>query len=425
MPQFQQDDDLAPTPAGEPVWTEREKALFNGVSPDDLDQVAPKERSGLDSALDEAEDAARDQPLSRRRPPVVRRPSRSEEELEYADDLGNDEQNLADDTANQDDFDEFEEPQRRQPSGRQRSWIDQDILDMAGSYGLNEDGLRQFGSREEFERIIPILDAQASQYIAQVSPIAPQVPANPLQPFLPQPVQQQPTQQQPIAPEPQAQVPADKPGTKDGVIDVEFYTKLYKDKGFEDDTVEVMTQQLEMIRAEQLANKELRGMFAQQQESFQMQQAYLLKQEQDRAVEEFHDACDQINPRFFGMSMKDGRKAVIRDIELQRRRQVGAAIEGFIIPQILQQQQAAGQTPKIPSYKSLVARAQKIVFGREQALREQSSRRRPTGSGASRANLRRATNTHRDANQPITAESQIAELSNNPELMDAWNNGGY
>lgn len=415
--------------SGEPKWTDREMALFSGVPAEDLDShMAANPSADRGRSFDATEDLIRGDESRRSRP--TRRQAPEDVELEYDDEPGDEasddsgEFEYVDDNAGDVDY--------RNPSrgtrGRDESWIDADVLDMAEGYGLSEQDLARLENRADFDRLLPMLDAQASNYFRQATqPGQQQLPSQPLTPSWPQSgaYQQQPAQpHQPAQQVQQPQQPVveqvqDKPGWKDGAIDVEFFKKKYVDKGFDEDTVEALADNLSIIRETQLQNNQLREMLAKQDESIKTQQAYTLQQEQARQSEQFHDACDELDPKFYGQSLdRRGMNATLGQQEQNRRIRLAQAIEGFIIPEIIAKQQAQGMPPKIPSMRSLVKRANAVVFGQEQALRKQSAMRRPVGSASGRSAFRQVPKQR--SNEPITHENQVDELMNNPQLLEAW-----
>lgn len=417
-------------------FTDRELALLEGLNPDDPQQLATVRRTmpSHDSALEEAENAARETPVrrapARQSAPARKPPIEDDEELEYADDLSaseeNDEDNFEEDA-------ELDVPRH----GRRRDWIDDDVLEIASGYGLDENSLRQLAGREQFEQLLPVLDQQAAAYFSQAAGQhgqpqygQPQFGNQPVQqqPFnaFGFPQTQQPNQQQSQDPAQQQSAPtpaADKPGYKDGVLDVEFYREQYKQKGFDEDTVEALTGNLQIVRDQQLAMKAFNDQLGGLKENFERQQQYIAQQEQQKQSNDFHDACDALDPKFFGQSVKNGRAVTLGKVESDRRVKVAEIIEGYLIPQLAQQQRAQGLQPQIPSYPALVRRARQIVFGRSDALQKQTARRRPVGGGSGS----RSMPTRRSAtpnNEPITAQSQVEELLNNPELTEAFRGYG-
>jgi len=384
-------------PSTKVEFTDREKALLAGEDPDDMPAVSDER---LDPVVNESESAVREEPVSRPDEQASAPESTSEEpprktgpneELDYADDLSGTEEKpieIADETP-------------------VTSWVTDDVRDMALGYGLNEDQLSQIQNKEDFDRLLPLLDAQAIAYHQQAAA---------------QPPTQPPVSQSPDTPPSDPPPTQDPEGYKDGVIDVEYHKQKLSEK-FDDEVVEALGGQLELLRAQQLEMANVKNDVLAQKQDF-------LEKKQLEEQAKFHDACDSMDASFLGMSLdKNNRPVKIAPHFADRRAKIAEAIESFVVPQILRQQQAQGiERPVLPSYDVLVQRAKAFAFGndptvpgtpaRKAALAKQSASRRPVGSGNTRT--RQAPKGKKDV--VMDEETQVEELLDNPDLNELWNN---
>lgn len=414
-------------------FSDRESMLLNGIDPDEVDGTTP----ASDAVIDEAERAVREAPAPRQ---VRERPQRTSqrsapERAEYGDDDNDldDSESLEYVDDDGDDNAEEQQPSRRRQDEQAGNWVDDEAIDLGLSYGLTEDQLEQFGSREALDQAIAAYNARRSPLGQQTSQFGlPQFQqpglgyAQQQSPWFlgPQQQAQQPIQQvqQPAKEEPQEE----KAGFKDGLIDVDHFKKVYAEN-FDETTANLLSEQLQFIRDQQALMK---GM----QDDIQAQKRLHLQQQQNEAINAFHDACDSLNPQLFGRSIDSrGNLVTLGKAELANREKLGAAINQWVIPQIFAQQQANGLAePVIPAFHVLARRAMAFAFGndptiagtpaRREALISQGGRRRSPGSGAGNASSRRSAKRE---SGPITEESEVQALLNDPAVNAAWDGGRY
>jgi len=344
-------------------FTEREKQLLAGEEPDDQ---APVQDERLDPVLNEAESAIRDEPVGRP----------SDDEIEYADD--------APPVDPVQMIDEAEVPAERP------SWVTDDVLDIAGSYSVTPEDLSVLQNRGEFDRAIRLLDAQAKQFY-----------------------QQQPTNQPepPAAEQAAPKEPAAHEEPTDGVLDLEAIRKEYEEK-FDDVTVEALMKQATEIQKQQLKMQE-----------------WTRREEAVRISEirnQFHDACDEVDPGFLGVSVNSsGQPVELPKHFADRRMKIAEAIETFVKPEIARQQAYRGVTnPNFPPFPDMVRIAKQYLHSKDptvpgtparaEALKRQSASRRPVGSGSQGVRARS------EKSEPMTAEDQVDELLSSPVLNEVW-----
>jgi hypothetical protein len=282
------------------------------------------------------------------------------------------------------------------------AWISQEILSYASTYGLNEDDLRAFGSHAELERVTRSLDKYAKKLFA---------PANT--------EQQPPSQGQqaaylpPQEPGPQGSQAAaapvqDRPGFKNGQIDLDYFKENYES----DDPVLAVVEHANLVqqRLGDVANEN------------QAIIDYLTKQEQTNQANAFHATVDAYNPEFFGKQFDDhGQPVTNMDVEyVKRRTEILSHAVNTIMPMVNRQIQL-GQIDRMPTYPEVIHRAARAVYGadldrleskkRAEALKAQSLKKRPVANGS---------NGYRPRIVPERVTDPRTELLNDPELRDMW-----
>lgn len=190
-------------------------------------------------------------------------------------------------------------------AGEPTTWADQGDLILARHFGLDETDLSEFTSRDEFARAVSILDRQRQR----ATPAATPTPA---------------ASEDSPAPE-EDQTPW---YTKDGRLNLDYYKRSDEDGQpiYDPATLAIIER-------------------TSQQEAF-IQQLMLERQEQEvRAFAgEFHDVLDSLDPDYFGLSLVDGKPVNVGKAESLRREQIADAITK-IAPIAMQEAQILGIAP--------------------------------------------------------------------------------
>lgn len=272
--------------------------------------------------------------------------------------------------------------------GEDGSWQTDSLKELAKSYGMSEDVLKQYGSAEELSRAFRLADAQ----IIGLGRVSNEQPA-------------QPGQAQPPSGEPPAEVPAL----------VELDPQKFIDEGYDENTVELVkgfVQQRETIkRLEATANQ-----FSQFQQDMGVAQNAL---QRSQALNDFHDKADAMDEERFGRSLDaDGKVAALSQEHEDRRRILWQKADE-IKNGIVRQAQLQGVPPQIPSTQVLLHRAEQQAFSEDirkqdratyqQKLKAQSNTRRPSGS--SKPTAAAAVAQYGDESE---------RLSNLPEIIAAF-----
>jgi hypothetical protein len=294
--------------------------------------------------------------------------------------------------------------QQVEPEGSQATqadaWISQEILSYAGTYGLNEEDVRAFGSHAELEKVTRSLDKYAKRLFA---PVEDQLPSQGQQAAHLPPQEPGPQGSQAAA----APVP-DRPGFKNGQIDIDYFKENYE----ADDPVLAVVEHANLVqqRLGDVANENKAII------------DYLTKQEQTNQANAFHATVDAYNPEFFGKQFDDhGQPITNMDAEhLKRRTEILSHAVNTIMPMVNRQIQL-GQIDRMPTYPEVIHRAARAVYGADldrlesqkkaEALKAQSLKKRPVANGS---------NGYRPRIVPERATDPRTELLNDPELRDMW-----
>lgn len=334
-----------PTEGGKwesPELTEREMAIARGEDPD-----------GEPEETDEVDDA----------PQAKREPSEPDDEPEG------------------------------EPEGK--PWYRETDLQLARTYGLSEDDLKEFADEKEFAKATRLLHRVAGDQVSE-----------------------------PRTPKDNIDEAKKTDGIPEGLPREAFdeHGKIrpsyFKENDFDDETM-VLVQSLrdEQDRREQ-SIKEM--------EQLKHQTNWLMNemvQERQRQQEQmFHTALDALNPGFYGQSLDEsGRLVPLSDVHQDRRQKILEEVHA-IGESITRQAEKQGIAPEYPTWEVMVRRAQNNIYAEEVAaeekkqrrdkIAEQSRKRRPVGYSTGRT---KAGNAAVDPTDPsaIAAMPEIAKFFDN------------
>ena len=273
------------------------------------------------------------------------------------------------------------------------TWIDNEAIQTAESYGLEAGDLEGFDSLEEFNRATRLLAKQASNFAIQSDP-------------------QQEREEPAESPDPtpaEAKEELDHPAfDKDGNVDPEWFEKE------EYDEATVM-----LARSFRKTQDKLN----QSQQDQNLMWEHVAIEEQNRQINAFHDTMDKLDPEFYGKSLdEDGNPIERLPEEHGERRQKTLVSYQALVDSMTAMQKANGKQVKLPSEEALRVQAHEIAHPERTRkvksiqqvakLRKQSNKRRRVGSsnGAQRSNR-----------VAMSAEQIVADdLINDPELIAAY-----
>lgn len=260
-----------------------------------------------------------------------------------------------------------------------RDWVDEDAKSVAKSYGLSEDDMKSFQSKEEFTRFSAFFDKQLTK--------------------------QEPPKQEEVKP---AAVKSD--AEEDYNIDLD----RLRNEGYDDET-------LRIARAAKKAfeeNKALLERLSPLESSFKQMQEHHERQIAQQRAEAFHTEVDSLNQDLFGRARgEDGRFRPLDQKFSDNRKKLYEAAE-TIVHGITRRAELLGIEPEIPAPKVILQRAMNLQFaedivGAEKAkihsqLKSQSARRRPVGTSKAATP---STNPNADP---------VKSIANDPSIVAAW-----
>jgi hypothetical protein len=243
-------------------------------------------------------------------------------------------------------------------------WIDQDTIDLAAAYGVSEERLKKFSSKEDFQNAASFLDEQM-----RASTKGPQTKVDPLG----EPESQ--TDPPPAITPP----PVEKKGGEVEQFDIEALRK----EGYDEHSLKLFeaVNQERRLRAEQAKQLETAVTFV---EDIKKQQELVARQQQQKVVYDYHTNVDQLSESRFGRAIDEhGRFAQITVEQKSNRDRLWAAADA-----VARNIQASGRP--LPPMKTLLKRAEAFEFAHElvaeesqklkDGLKAQSSMRRPAGT---------------------------------------------
>lgn len=270
------------------------------------------------------------------------------------------------------------EPEAQQQEG----WIDADTIELAQSYGISEDRLKKFTSREDFDNMASFLDEQIK--LTKGSP-NPQAKVDPLG-APPDTSVITPTDPPPAGAPKNTDPPAKAKPEPAQQFDIEDLRK----KGYDEDSLKLFEQ----VNAERLARAEVERQLQEQNEKLGQVVPFFeqLKQQQEleqrrhaqRLQYEYHSNVDQLSEARFGRAIDDQGKFSQITVEQKSNRDRLYATADAVARNI----QTTGRP--LPPMKVLLKRAEAIEFAQElvaeeaqkvrDGLKAQSSMRRPSGA---------------------------------------------
>jgi hypothetical protein len=263
-------------------------------------------------------------------------------------------------------------PGEADPPAEEKSWITDADREKAKAYGLSDEDLGLLETREEFGRFVKLSDAAASRK--------------------PDPTADDPADED-------EEEAGDKPLTKDGRINVQYY----KDNDYDDGTVAAM-EAMRKAQDDAAESKSYLSAIREQQEAA----------EYARHINEFHDAADELRPDHYG----DSNAGKLSAEFAQRRTELYEATRQ-VAQFIAYQQQEQGKPISVPPLKELVKRAEALAFGGNlpkgqskpaATARTQGNRVRPVGSSAGAV-----------GKPQKAASGDPADIANDPDVIEAWN----
>ena len=234
-------------------------------------------------------------------------------------------------------------PQIKEPVAApvKEDWADDAVKELAESYGIDEEELKEFSSHAEFKRATRHIDRNLLVPAKQV---------------------------------PVPEVPVEE--------EIDLDPKKYVDAGYDDETVRLV----KVAKRLQDELKQMKPAVGQ----FQALHNAAIQQGFNNA---FHDTVDAMDETLYGRSVdKDGNQVTFKsdstsNANRQKLWEAAAIIEDGIKSRAAQ----AGQQPRIPSLPVLLKRAEAMAFGEEIVKRDrdaltkrvqaQSSQRRPSSGG--------------------------------------------
>jgi len=269
-------------------------------------------------------------------------------------------------------------------SEAEKPWADATAVELARSYGLTEDDLKQFSGPEEFNRAALLFD----RTLLSKGQAANAVPAK-----------------EDNSPAEAAPPPKSDSASPDGLVDPQKFI----DAGYDETTVEMA----KALRAQQEQTRKLQQYVEQSQAE---QQAYSTQ----RVMETFHDYVDALDDPLFGKSLDEQNKPVAMQgksegANREKLYQTAYAIQD----QLVRDAQLRGAAPEIPPLPVLLRRARLVAFSDEIMKREkreyqervaaQSKRRRPSAGRPKELS-------------PAEKETDPAKaLANDPAIVKLWN----
>jgi hypothetical protein len=244
------------------------------------------------------------------------------------------------------------------------SWVDDNVRELAESYGFSDDDLKGFGSAEEFRRAGLLFDRaffgdgeKKQQAKPKEPPAAEEKPAPPV---------------------------------ADDDASIEFKPPV-DESLFSDGYGEHEVAMVKAVNAQAKELADLRAFVRSQQQLVQAQQ----EEAQRRHFDEFHRICDDLNPDLLGRAFAETGTVNNLDEGLHGKRAKLWEAAETIRSGIFSRAQEKGVAPKLPSERVLIERAYGLAFPdevkksvvnkRTSAAKSQAARKRSVGNlGGSR-----------------------------------------
>jgi hypothetical protein len=283
-------------------------------------------------------------------------------------------------------------------------WLNDESREFYKSYGLSDDELSGFQSKDEADRLARILDRQYASFGEAARKAA-------------QPAAAKPAEMAPAQPAPAATPAAAPTFTR---VDI----ARLKAAGYDDETIAELARPNQAFDALERLEKERaaeRAELSEIKQHFTSWQQYQQEQQQQRLFDAVHQAIDGMNDDKFGKAFgDDGRAQQFTNEQWERRQKIYQQAE------ILAAGHASQGLP-VPSLPSLLRRANQMVFGGEiaaqaraavhQDIQKQSAQRRPVATQPRDTSGRFA---EKPAN-PFNLNEYVSQVANSPDLVAQWN----
>lgn len=263
---------------------------------------------------------------------------------------------------------------------QEESWVTDDLRQLAGTYGLQDEDIADFGSGEEFLKAAGMLeklslraaqkqwqDHQAAQQQGNASPTGKVEPAKAVE------------------------------TAKDGAAaDLESQIKKLREEGYDESLIAPMEAVAAKLRA-------FEGSLGQIQPVIETQQQRIIAERQSQVMGSFHDVVDALGGRFGG-----AEAALTPEQEKNRETLFNAArlVERDIM--------SRGQTP--PSMKVVLQRAELLAFGDEiRKERQEALSKQVRGQSGKRRSVGRTVT--KKSSPPGDSDDPVAAIANSPEMI--------
>lgn len=258
-------------------------------------------------------------------------------------------------------------------------WYDDpELVEVAQSYEIGVDEIKEFGSRESLERAMRLIDKQLVSAPAQTPP----------------PRQQQSQNGKHGEPE------------KDPVLDL-------NPDDYDEETAKLIRHQQHMAKRLQDQEQVIQQSRVLHQQLQQAQSSL----EQSRALTQFHEVADTLDTELFGRTVDDGKPAKLNKAQEVARQELWNAAEE-VLAAMYRNSQKRGVEFQLPSMPVLLKRAQNYAFSdhinkqQRTQFREkvaaQSKRRRPVPSRTRRSPAAAGTEPAR--------QDDVKKLLNDPDV---------
>lgn len=263
-------------------------------------------------------------------------------------------------------------------------WVNDEVVELAQSYGLTAEELRQFASPEEFRRAGVLFDKQLTKP-AKTEEAA---PANP-------------------------ETKAD--------AEVDFDIAKLKEEGYDDTTLKIAETAKTAKERTAALEKQLSEIATKQKEYVARYQEQLTQQRMDM----FHREVDDLNQDLFGKRRDADGKFIKLDPKLDKNRERLMEAADVIYEGMVNHAKRLGRPLENVNPKVILKRAMNMAFAEEMAAAEkakltaqmeaQSKKRRSVGV-ANRTAPREAA-----PKVPTSLSEQARLIANDPKLVAFWN----
>lgn len=265
------------------------------------------------------------------------------------------------------------------------SWIDDGVKQLGAAFGMADEDLADFKSREEFDRAARVFARRALE-----AGKAPNQPATP-------------------EVKPESKTETEKP------VD-EFDPDAWKAEGYDEKTIKLVK-----------SHREAMERLAKQEEAIAAIHQQAAEVDRNRYLNFFHTSVDSLEPELFGRSVdKDGRVTPLDAKANENRAKLWEAVH-TIQAGIETRAAQSGKAPVIPPFAELLNSAKQLVFANElrqmneskrsNAIREQAKTRRPAAAHKTAPRTAKGQFTKQDQ---MTISDQARTLAEDPRLASLW-----